>query len=139
MYQMHKYFKQNAEQKSQFSGTGKRRFISQIETFAKNKTSFLKKMKREYHQFKPIAGYSFLVCSNSETPLTTSAILTNIILYYIFIIPQLWLTSHPRSTVVLMDKGNPATSRETYSEDANGDTPTRNPSVINRVLQPLSH
>ena len=36
----------------------------------------------------------------------------------IFIIFQLWLTSHPRSTVVLLDTGTPATSREIYSEDA---------------------
>ena len=37
-----------------------------------------------------------------------------------FIISQLWLTSHPRSTVVLLDTGTPGTSREIYSEDANG-------------------
>ena len=36
---------------------------------------------------------------------------------YIFIISQLWLTSHPRSTVVLLDTGTPGTSREIYSED----------------------
>ena len=38
--------------------------------------------------------------------------------HYIFIISQLWLTSHPRSTVVLLDTGTPGTSREVYSEDA---------------------
>ena len=38
--------------------------------------------------------------------------------YYIFIISQLWLTSRPRSTVVLLDTGTPGTSREIYSEDA---------------------
>ena len=54
--------------------------------------------------------------------------------HYIFIISQLWLTSHPRSTVVLLDIGTPSTSREIYSEDADGETRTRNPSVINRVL-----
>ena len=32
----------------------------------------------------------------------------------IFIISQLWLTSHPRSTVVLLDTGTPCTSREIY-------------------------
>ena len=32
--------------------------------------------------------------------------------HYIFIISQLWLTSHPRSTVVLLDTGTPGTSRE---------------------------
>ena len=53
---------------------------------------------------------------------------------YIFIISQLWLTSHPRSTVVLLDTGAPATSREIYSEHADDGTRTRNPSVINRVL-----
>ena len=38
--------------------------------------------------------------------------------HYIFIISQLWLISHPRSTVVLLDTGTPGTSREIYSEDA---------------------
>ena len=51
-----------------------------------------------------------------------------------FIISQLWLTSHPRSTVVLLDTGTPGTSREIYSEDADDGIRTRNPSVINRVL-----
>ena len=55
-----------------------------------------------------------------------------------FIISQLWLTSHLRSTVVLLDIGTPGTSREIYSEDADDDDgiETRNPSVITRVLQP---
>ena len=30
--------------------------------------------------------------------------------YCIFIITRLWLTSHPRSTVVLLDTGTPGTS-----------------------------
>ena len=57
--------------------------------------------------------------------------------HYIFIIARLWLTSHPRSTVVLLDTGapgTPGTSRETFSEDADGETRTRNPSDVNRVL-----
>ena len=54
--------------------------------------------------------------------------------HFIFIISQLWLTSHPRSTVVLLDTGTPGTSREIYSEDADSETRTRSPSVINRVL-----
>ena len=54
--------------------------------------------------------------------------------YYIFIISQLCLTSHSRSTVVLLDTGTPGTSREIYSEDADSETRTRNPSVINQVL-----
>ena len=41
---------------------------------------------------------------------------------------------HIRSTVVALDTGTPGTSREIYSEDADGETRTRNPSVINRVL-----
>ena len=45
--------------------------------------------------------------------------------HYIFIISQLWLTSHPRSTVVLLVTGNPGTSREIYSEDADGETRMR--------------
>ena len=44
--------------------------------------------------------------------------------HYIFIISQLWLTSHPRSTVVLLDTITPGTSREIYSEDANGESRT---------------
>ena len=54
--------------------------------------------------------------------------------HYIFIISKLWLTSHPRSAVVLLDTGTPGTSREIYSEDADDGTRTRNPLVINRVL-----
>ena len=46
-----------------------------------------------------------------------------------FIISQLWLTSHSRSTVVLMDTGTPGTSREIYSEDADDGTRTRNPQL----------
>ena len=59
---------------------------------------------------------------------------TCILDHYIFIISQLWLTFHPRSTVVLLDTGTPGTSREIFSEDADGETRTRNPLVINRVL-----
>ena len=54
--------------------------------------------------------------------------------YYIFIISQLWLTSHLRSTVFLLDTGTPGTSREIYSDDANGETRTRNPSIISQIL-----
>ena len=49
--------------------------------------------------------------------------------HYIFIISQLWLISHPRSTVVLLDTGTPGTSGEIYSKDADDGTRTRNPSV----------
>ena len=51
-----------------------------------------------------------------------------------FIVSQLWLTSDPRITVVLLDTGTPGTSREIYSEDADDGTRTRNLSVRNRVL-----
>ena len=51
-----------------------------------------------------------------------------------FIISQLWLTSHPRSTVALLDTGIPGTSGEIYSEDADNGTRTHNLSAINRVL-----
>ena len=56
--------------------------------------------------------------------------------HYIFIISQLSLTSHPRSTAVLLDRGTPGTgsSREIYSEDAEGETRTRNPWITNPVL-----
>ena len=37
--------------------------------------------------------------------------------HYIFFISQLRLTSHPRSTVVLLDTETPGTSREIYGED----------------------
>ena len=46
--------------------------------------------------------------------------------HYIFIIAQRWLTSHPRSTRVLLDTGTPGTSREIFTEDANGHTRTLN-------------
>ena len=36
-----------------------------------------------------------------------------------FIISRLWLTSHPRNTVVLLGTGTPSTSTEICSEDAN--------------------
>ena len=54
--------------------------------------------------------------------------------HYIFIISQLRLTSHPRSTVVLLDTETPGTSREIYSEDAEGEARTRNPWITNTVL-----
>ena len=41
--------------------------------------------------------------------------------------------------MVLLDAGTPGTSREIYSEDANGETQTRNPWITNPVLQPLSY
>ena len=40
---------------------------------------------------------------------------SNTIYHHIFIISQLWLTYHPRSTVVLLDTGTHGTSREIYS------------------------
>ena len=54
--------------------------------------------------------------------------------HYIFIFSQLWLTSHPRSTAALLETGTPGTSRKIYSEDANGETRTRNPGITNPVL-----
>ena len=42
--------------------------------------------------------------------------------HYIFIIFQPWLTSHPKSTVVLLDTGTSGTSQEVYSEDADDGT-----------------
>ena len=39
-----------------------------------------------------------------------------------------------RSTVVVLDTGTPGTNREIYSEDANGETRTRNPWITNPVL-----
>ena len=47
-----------------------------------------------------------------------------------FISSQLWLTSHPKSTVFLLGTGTPDTSGEIYSEDADGETRTRNPMAI---------
>ena len=46
-------------------------------------------------------------------------------------ISQLWLTSHLSSTVVLLNTETPDTSRKIYSEDADDETGTRNPSVLN--------
>ena len=58
--------------------------------------------------------------------------------HYIFTISQLWLTFYTGSTVVLLDTGTPGTRRKIYSKDAYDGTRTRNPSVVNRVLYPLS-
>ena len=43
-------------------------------------------------------------------------------------------SSEKYSGVVLLDTGTPGTSREIYSEDANGENRTHNPLVINQVL-----
>ena len=52
----------------------------------------------------------------------------------IFVISQLWLTSHPRSTVVLLDTETPGTSRKIYNEDDKGETRYQNPWFTNAVL-----
>ena len=59
--------------------------------------------------------------------------------HYIFPISQLSLTSHQRSTVVLLDIETHGTSRETYNDDAEGATRTRNDWIINPILEPLSY
>ena len=41
--------------------------------------------------------------------------------------------------MVLLDTGTPGTSREIYSEDADGETRTRNPWITNPVFWPLSY
>ena len=75
-------------------------------------------------QLKTIAG--------KELSLSSWCIAIIIIIF--LIISQLWLTSHTRSTVVLLDTGTPGTRREIFSEDADDGTRTRNPSITNRVL-----
>ena len=57
--------------------------------------------------------------------------------HYIFIISQLSLNSHQRSTVVLLDAGTPGTSREIYNEVAAGETRTRKPWITNPLLFPF--
>ena len=42
--------------------------------------------------------------------------------HYIFIVAHLWLTSHLRSRVDLLEIGSPGTSKEILSEDVNGET-----------------
>ena len=42
-----------------------------------------------------------------------------------------WLTSHPRTTLVLLDTGTPGTSRDIHSQDADDGNRTRNPLVLN--------
>ena len=42
--------------------------------------------------------------------------------------------SSEKYSVVLLETGTPDTSREIYSEDANGETRTRNPWITNPVL-----
>ena len=41
--------------------------------------------------------------------------------------------------MVLLGTGTPGTSREIYSDDADGETRTRNPWITTPVLQPLSY
>ena len=36
----------------------------------------------------------------------------------LFLITQLWLTSHPRSTLFLLETGTPDTNGVNYNEDA---------------------
>ena len=69
-----------------------------------------------------------------ESVLNACYNLKHLFYHYIFIVSQLWLTSYPRSTVVLLNTVTPGTNREIYSEDADDGTRTRNTSVINRVL-----
>ena len=49
---------------------------------------------------------------------------------YVFIISQLWLTSHRRSKVVLLESGTSGTSTEIYNDNVNDGTRTCNPLVI---------
>ena len=63
-----------------------------------------------------------------------SKIETILLFHYMFISSQLWLTSHPRSTVVLLGTGTLDTSGEILSEDADCETRTRNPLVITDAL-----
>ena len=70
------------------------------------------------------------MCKDNNNSKSRAATCMN---HYIFIIFQLWLTSHQTTTVLLLDTGTPGTSRGIYSEDTNGETRTRNPSVINQV------
>ena len=60
--------------------------------------------------------------------------LVGVLHHYIFIISQLWLTSHWRGTVVLLDTETPGTSREIYSEGAKGETRTRPKWITNPLL-----
>ena len=77
-----------------------------------------------YHRIPSRGGYHL---KYSETKM-------ELFYHYIFIISQLRLTSHPRSTVVLLDTETPGTSREIYNEDAEGEARTRNPWITNPVL-----
>ena len=56
------------------------------------------------------------------------------VLHHIFIISQLWLTSHLRSTAGLLETETPGSrsSREIYGEDAEDETGTRNPWITNQ-------
>ena len=67
-----------------------------------------------------------------------STFLNIIFPHYNFIISQLWLTSHPRNTVVLLDTGTSGASREIFSEDADDRTRTRNP-LITKQTECSSH
>ena len=100
--------------------------------------------------FKLMQLFLFIILTNMRTHLSkcscnqirqdgtilprNSKIETILLFHYMFISSQLWLTSHPKSTVVLLGTGTPNTSREIYSEDANGETGTLNPLVITDAL-----
>ena len=64
--------------------------------------------------FLVLMGVGFHLCL--VVTLSQNAI-TCFLHHYIFIISQLRLTSHPRSTVVLLDTEASGTSREIYSEE----------------------
>ena len=105
--------------------------VSSFETFYSNPESpmivlLLKYIKKHPSSpwYSPNCRWKMLLQGRS------SVYPVGILHHYIFIISPLWLTSHPRSTVVLLDTGTPSTSREIYSQDADGETQPRNPSVM---------
>ena len=62
----------------------------------------------------------------AQTLLQHTAALHSLYIYHFSTV----MTSHPRSTVVLLDTGTPGTSREIYSEDADDGTQLRNDKYI---------
>ena len=68
-----------------------------------------------------IISCSSTVISNQKY-LVVNLMTLMVLSLYIFVISQLWLTSRPRSTVVLLDTcRNSSYQQRFYSEDANGD------------------
>ena len=95
-----------------------------------NKEEYLKNIMKPNFKSGTLLGPDLMGCEMGKV----RVVMNKPVYHHIFIISQLRLTSHPRSTVVLLDTETPGTSREIYSEDAEGEARTHNPWITNPVL-----